>query len=227
MLAACIHQVQGPLDLQQEHVNSRHRAAGQHVESVIVTAIIAAKDDTASGVAWSHHERRVTELRDDGNHPQRLFVRLGKTAMQGQGSGPDRDPGHGLSGLTQAPGRHRDFWRDAFSSWRILSVSVSCLTIQMQESEACNDKFWNDTLLGNLIPFTLLAYVHPDNTELISETYKPGYTAIYVKNIKFPTNGDGPFQLVYAPPSFERDEAGPLTGPLIYKINKEYIPNGI
>ena len=37
-------------------------------------------------------------------------------------------------------------------------------------------------------------------------------------------NGDGPFQLVYAPPSFEMDAPGPLTGPLIYKINKEYIP---
>ena len=87
------------------------------------------------------------------------------------------------------------------------------------------DKFWNETLLGKLIPFAPVAYVDPNNTELQSTTYKRGYTVVYVKDIKFPMNGDGPFELVYLPPSFERDAEGPLTGPLIYKINKEYNPN--
>jgi len=86
-------------------------------------------------------------------------------------------------------------------------------------------KFWDETLLGKLIPFTHIVYVDTDNPEIQSETFKPGYTSIYVKNIKFPMNGDGPFQLVYVPPSFEMDAHGPLTGPLIYKINKEYDPN--
>ena len=49
--------------------------------------------------------------------------------------------------------------------------------------------------------------------------------AIYVKDVKFPVNGDGPFELVYVSPSFERDQSGPLTGPIIYKINKDYNPN--
>ena len=87
------------------------------------------------------------------------------------------------------------------------------------------DKFWDETLLGKLIPFTQILYVNTDNPELQSETFKPGYTAIYVQNIKFPTNGDGPFQLVYVPPSFAMDVPGPMTGPLIYKVNKEYNPN--
>ena len=68
-------------------------------------------------------------------------------------------------------------------------------------------------------------YVDEDDTEIQSKTYKPGYIGIYVKDVKLPTGGDGPFELVYVPPSFERDEAGPLTGPLIYKINKDYNPN--
>jgi len=87
------------------------------------------------------------------------------------------------------------------------------------------DKFWNETFFAKMIPFTPVLYVDPDNAELQSETFKPGYVAIYVKDIKFPSDGQGPFQLVYVSPSFERDEAGPLTGPLIYKINKEYNPN--
>ena len=32
-------------------------------------------------------------------------------------------------------------------------------------------------------------------------------------------------QLVYAPVSYERTDAGPMTGPLIYKINKDYNPS--
>jgi len=87
------------------------------------------------------------------------------------------------------------------------------------------DKFWNETLLGKLIPFTPLLYVDPSNTELQSETFKPGYTAIYVRDIKFPSDGDGPFQLVYVSPSFESNDSGVVTGAIIYKINKEYNPN--
>ena len=87
------------------------------------------------------------------------------------------------------------------------------------------DKFWDDTLLGQLMPFTLLAYVDPDNPELQSETYKPGYLAIYVRDVKFTSDEEGPFQLVYMSPSYGRDNAGPITGPVIYKINKEYNPN--
>jgi dolichyl-diphosphooligosaccharide--protein glycosyltransferase len=87
------------------------------------------------------------------------------------------------------------------------------------------DKFWDETLLAKLIPFTPIVYVDTDNPERQSETFRPGYTPIYLKDIKFPPDGQGPFQLVYISPSFERDGGGPMTGPLIYKINKEYNPN--
>ncbi len=94
-----------------------------------------------------------------------------------------------------------------------------------QELTGYTDKFWNETLFAKLIPFTPILYVDPDNPQLQSETFKPGYVTIYLKDIKFPSDGQGPFQLVYVSPSFERDDTGPLTGPLIYKINKEYNPN--
>ena len=109
--------------------------------------------------------------------------------------------------------------------WFMMIADVPLLDYYNKERSGFTDKFWNETLLGNLIPFTTLVWVDPNNTEVQSETFRPGYTAIYVKNIKFPPGGDGPFELVYLPPSFERDEAGPLTGPLIYKINKDYNPN--
>jgi len=109
--------------------------------------------------------------------------------------------------------------------WFMKIADVPVLDYYQRDLQSYTDKFWDETFLGHLIPFTPIAYVDPNNTELQSKTYLPGYLAIYVKDIKFPTNGGGPFELVYVPPSFERDQTGPLTGPLIYKINKDYNPN--
>ena len=109
--------------------------------------------------------------------------------------------------------------------WFFKIAGLRVLDYYNPELTSYTDKFWNETFFAKMIPFTPVLYVDPDNAELQSETFKPGYVAIYVKDIKFPSDGQGPFQLVYVSPSFERDEAGPLTGPLIYKINKEYNPN--
>jgi len=111
------------------------------------------------------------------------------------------------------------------SFWFMKIADLGVLDYYNPELTGYSGKFWDETLLGKLIPFTHVLYVDPNNPEIQSETYKQGYTSIYVKDIKFPSDGDGPFQLVYLPPSFEMDAPGPLTGPLIYKINKEYNPN--
>jgi len=111
------------------------------------------------------------------------------------------------------------------SFWFMKIADLRVADYYNPELSGYSNKFWDETLLGKLIPFTHILYVDPNNPEIQSETYKRGYTSIYVKDIKFPSDGDGPFQLVYLPPSFEMDAPGPLTGPLIYKINKEYNPN--
>ena len=109
--------------------------------------------------------------------------------------------------------------------WFLKIADLRVLDYYNPEITSYTDKFWNETLLGKLIPFTPFLYVDPTNTENQSETFKRGYTAIYVRDIKFPSDGDGPFQLVYVSPSFERNNEGVMTGAFIYKINKEYNPN--
>jgi len=109
--------------------------------------------------------------------------------------------------------------------WFIKIADLHILDYYNPGLTSYTDKFWNETLFAKLIPFTPVLYVDPDNVERQSETFKPGYIPIYVKDVKFPPDEQGPFQLVYVSPSFERDEGGPLVGPLIYKINKEYNPN--
>jgi dolichyl-diphosphooligosaccharide--protein glycosyltransferase len=86
------------------------------------------------------------------------------------------------------------------------------------------DYFWNETLLGKTIPFSLLGYVNPNDLNEQSKIYIPGMLAIYQKDIKYPSNGDGPLKLVYASSSFTEEKAGPMLGVFIYEINKDYKP---
>lgn len=86
------------------------------------------------------------------------------------------------------------------------------------------DYFWNETLLGQMFPFSPLGYVNPNNISEQYPTYVPGTLGIYGKDIKFPSNGDGPLQLVYASPSFVEEKTGPVIGVFIYEVNKEYKP---
>ena len=110
--------------------------------------------------------------------------------------------------------------------WFIKIADLPIRDYYNPEFTSYTDKFWNETLLGQLIPFSVLVYVDPNDTSIQSDTFKSGYTAIYVKDIKFPTDGDGPFQLVYVSPSFENAKGdNPVLGAVIYKINKEYNPN--
>ena len=81
--------------------------------------------------------------------------------------------------------------------------------------------FWNNTMLAQMFPFTPITYIN-FQTNQQSVTYQPGLEPVYVKDIKYPSNGDGPLRLVYASPSFTEDRIGPMLGIFIYEINKDY-----
>ena len=85
------------------------------------------------------------------------------------------------------------------------------------------DYFWNETLLGKMTPFTPLAYVNLQTNQQ-SAVYQPGLTPVYVKDVKFPIDGDGPLRLVYSSPSFDVEKGGTLIGVFVYEINKDYVP---
>ena len=83
------------------------------------------------------------------------------------------------------------------------------------------DYFWNETLLGKMIPFSLVAYSGPNNQ--IMPIYVPGFTGIYVDDIKYSENNNDPLKLVYASPSFTEQKPGVMIGIFIYEVNKNYI----
>ena len=85
--------------------------------------------------------------------------------------------------------------------------------------------FWNTTLLGQLIPFTVDAYA--SRTGNIQQQYSPGTIALYSKHVKYPANGGihQPFDLVYASPSFNSNDPGLVFAVLIYKVNHNSVPS--
>ena len=85
------------------------------------------------------------------------------------------------------------------------------------------DYFWQNTLLGQMFPFTPVAYYDP-TTHAESQTYQNGYTAIYAANMKYPQNGTGALQLAYESSSLQRSDSGVFSGVLIYKVNPNYNP---
>ncbi|HXV66562.1 MAG TPA: peptidylprolyl isomerase [Nitrosopumilaceae archaeon] len=88
------------------------------------------------------------------------------------------------------------------------------------------DYFWKNTLLGNMFPFSPEIYVN-FASNLQSQTYQPGFTPLYTKNVKYPADGDGPVKLVYSSPSFARTTPGPISGVFIYEVNKNYVPKQV
>ncbi|HEU5460955.1 MAG TPA: DUF6541 family protein [Nitrososphaeraceae archaeon] len=92
-----------------------------------------------------------------------------------------------------------------------------------------NANFWNNTLLGKLIPFTPISYASFGNGMLtnIQPEYSSGTIALNLKDIKYPINGtnDQPYKLVYASPSFENDTEDIVFGVFVYQVNKNYRPN--
>jgi len=93
-----------------------------------------------------------------------------------------------------------------------------------QDGVSGTDYFWENTMLGKMFPFTVVAYANFATSEQL-ETYQLGYTPIYIKDVKFPQNGNGPLSLAYSSPSFDRETAGAIIGIMIYEINHDYSPS--
>ena len=86
-----------------------------------------------------------------------------------------------------------------------------------------NDYFWNETLLGNAIPFKPLVWFN-ENTQKQSLTYQPGFIPISIKDIRYDYDRNTPLNLVYASPSFTNDDVGLIQAVLVFKLNENYVP---
>ena len=84
------------------------------------------------------------------------------------------------------------------------------------------DYYWNETLLGQLTPFSPIGYYNFENNQE-SPNYVDGYSQLTQKNIKYYSD-EHPFKLVYASSSFTDEQQGVMSGVFVYQINKNYTP---
>jgi dolichyl-diphosphooligosaccharide---protein glycosyltransferase len=97
-----------------------------------------------------------------------------------------------------------------------------------QDGVTPTPRFWNTTLLGQLIPFSPIAYASFQNGMLTNfqRDYAPGTLGLYSKDIKFPENAtkNQPLSLVYSSESFRSNNPGLVFAVLVYKVNDNYVP---
>ena len=105
--------------------------------------------------------------------------------------------------------------------WFMRIAGVDLSKYLFSDGISATDYFWNNTLLGKTFPFTPVAYVDFQTNEEFP-FYLPGLEPVYVKEIKYLSDGNGPLRLVYASPSFSEEKVGPMIGVFIYEVNKEY-----
>ncbi len=91
-------------------------------------------------------------------------------------------------------------------------------------------EFWENTLLGKMIPFEPSSYVRVGSggsIQNVSKQWAPGFVGLYTKHVKYPENNNStagqPLQLVYSSPSFNNNKSI-IFGVFIYKVNHDYVP---
>ena len=115
--------------------------------------------------------------------------------------------------------------------WMVKIADLSLADYYNPDGKSFSDKFWNETTLGKLIPFTPLVYVNVETGEQSLTWTEQTKTAIFVQDVKYPGWLDPveyvksePFQLVYVSPSVTEPVDNMIVGIFIYKVNHDYQP---
>ena len=109
--------------------------------------------------------------------------------------------------------------------WFIRIAGESVSTYTLADGVSGNAHFWDNTMLGMMMPFTPVLYVDPNSGAQFTE-YVQGTIPLHVKDIKYPADGQGPLRLAYASSSFENDIDQIVFGIFIYEVNDSYVPAG-
>ena len=105
---------------------------------------------------------------------------------------------------------------------RIAGEPVSKYTLA--DGLSGTEHFWDNTMLGRMMPFTPIIYLDPRTNAQFVE-YVPGTVPVYAKDVKYPADGQGPLRLAYASPSFESATDQIVFGIFIYEVNDSYTPS--
>jgi len=101
----------------------------------------------------------------------------------------------------------------------IISIAEKDPKEFLQNNKALNSNFWENTLLGKMIPFKPATQVKIQDS---AEENNPAYRVLYEKRIDYDSQNNQPLKLVYVSPSFERKDPGSVLAVLVYEVNDQY-----
>jgi dolichyl-diphosphooligosaccharide--protein glycosyltransferase len=107
-------------------------------------------------------------------------------------------------------------------SWFMRIADVKLSEYLESDSQTATSYFWNETLLGKMIPYNTLLYYN-DETRQSSETFQNGFTPISILEINYADDGNYPLKLVHTSPSFTNKNIERFSAVLVYEVNKNYI----
>jgi dolichyl-diphosphooligosaccharide--protein glycosyltransferase len=108
-------------------------------------------------------------------------------------------------------------------SWFMRIGDVELSKYLESDGRTGNSYFWNETLLGQMIPYNIIAYYNEETNES-SKIFQNGFTAISILEINYDDKGNYPLKLVYTSPSFTNKNIDRFSTILVYEINKNYVP---
>jgi len=107
--------------------------------------------------------------------------------------------------------------------WFMRIANVELSKYLEPNSSIATTYFWNETMLGKMIPYNTLLYYN-EQSQQTSEVYQNGFVPISVLDINYNDDGNYPFKLVHTSPSFTNKNIERFSAVLVYEVNKNYSP---
>jgi dolichyl-diphosphooligosaccharide--protein glycosyltransferase len=107
-------------------------------------------------------------------------------------------------------------------SWFMRIADVELSKYLESDSRTGTNYFWNETLLGQMIPYNIITYYN-EETQQQSQIFQYGGMPISILEINYADDGNYPFKLVHTSPSFTNQNIEKFATVLVYEVNKNYI----
>jgi dolichyl-diphosphooligosaccharide--protein glycosyltransferase len=106
--------------------------------------------------------------------------------------------------------------------WFMSIANVELSKYLESDGRTATKYFWNETLLGKMIPYNTLMYYNEEYQQS-TDTFQNGFVPISVLDINYDDDGNYPLKLVHASPSFTDKNIIRFNAILVYEVNKNYI----
>jgi dolichyl-diphosphooligosaccharide---protein glycosyltransferase len=108
-------------------------------------------------------------------------------------------------------------------SWFMRISGVEYSKYLESDGRTGSNYFWNETMLGKMIPYKILVYFDNESQE-VSKVFKSGLVPLSILEINYLDDGNYPFKLVHTSPSFTNNNIDRFNAVLVYQVNANYIP---